>query len=87
MSGTDTRGTVYRCPVCGAELVVLTGSAGNFAPRCCNRDMVRLASAVTFYFCPVCGAELAVLNESAGEFEPVCCNRPMIREMSRKATA
>ncbi len=79
MSVLDRKGTTYRCRICGAELLVLTGAAGDFAPRCCNQDMVRLESRPVFYYCPVCGAEIAVLSGAAGRFEPVCCNRPMLR--------
>jgi len=73
------RGALYRCPVCGAEVAVLSGHTGEFSPSCCNRPMVRLARGLQFYVCPVCGAELAVLKPSTGRFTPRCCNRDMVR--------
>jgi hypothetical protein len=79
MSTTLSRGMVYRCPVCGAELLVVAHEMGRFAPQCCNRDMVRLTVRAVFYVCPVCGAELAVLNPGLGEFLPRCCNTAMDR--------
>lgn len=74
------RGTVYRCPVCGAEIAVLARTMGRFAPRCCNTEMIPRAARLVFYLCPVCGAEIAVLKEGEGEFTPRCCNTKMRRE-------
>jgi len=76
----NLRGTVYRCPVCGAEVAVLARTTSRFAPRCCNRDMLPLGRRLGFYVCPVCGAELAVLKAGEGRFLPRCCNRDMVRE-------
>ncbi len=77
---TPARGVVYLCPVCLAEILVLAPRAGDFHPRCCNRDMVPVARRVHFYVCPVCGSELGVLHKGEGPFEPRCCNRPMLPE-------
>lgn len=73
----NRRGVVYRCPVCGAELVVIRGSSGVLAPVCCNRPMVRARARMRFFRCPLCGAELAVIRDAGGELAPVCCNEPM----------
>ena len=32
-------GQVYRCPVCGAEIVVVRQGHGALAPQCCNEPM------------------------------------------------
>jgi DNA-directed RNA polymerase subunit RPC12/RpoP len=80
MSPDNSRGLVYRCPVCGAEIGVLVSKMGNFAPRCCNTDMVIQPGKLVFYICPVCSAEVAVLKEGADRFIPRCCNTNMLLE-------
>jgi hypothetical protein len=80
MTRPIARGTLFRCPVCGAEIVMLSRRQGDFQPRCCNREMQPLARRVVFYVCPVCRAEIAVLIEGRGILQPRCCNRDMIRE-------
>lgn len=77
MAEKSVRGVVYRCSVCGAELIVVGTAMGAFAPRCCNRAMHVVQRRATFYRCPVCGAELAVVRKGRGLFAPHCCNRPM----------
>ena len=74
-------GAVYRCPVCGAEVLVIRADSGRLAPVCCNRPMVRLAARARIFYCPVCGAELAVIRDAGGELAPVCCNRPMLAKI------
>lgn len=78
MSMENPRGLVYRCAVCGAEVLVLSPKIGKFAPRCCNQPMQPKLQRVVFYVCPVCGAEIAVLKKGEGEFRPRCCNTDMI---------
>jgi hypothetical protein len=80
MPAEPERGRIYRCPVCGAELLTLASTAGDFAPRCCNVDMVLLDGRVVFYRCVICGAELAVLREGAEGFLPRCGNEDMVRQ-------
>ena len=80
MTPRIVRGTIYRCPVCGAEIAVLARHAGRFAPHCCNTAMVPRRGRLVFYVCPVCGAEVAVLKEGKGEFTPRCCNTNMLRK-------
>ena len=77
MSSDNPRGLVYRCPLCGAEVVVLARRFGTFTPRCCNRDMVPLRHKLTFYVCPVCGVEVAVVKMGSRSFTPRCCNEDM----------
>ncbi len=79
MSANPVRGSLYRCPVCGAEVAVLAGKAGDFGPRCCDTEMVLLRRRLVFYRCPVCGAELAVVRQGAGVFAPRCCDTDMRR--------
>jgi desulfoferrodoxin-like iron-binding protein len=71
------KGTVYRCPVCGAEVAVARSSKGAFAPVCCNRPMVRRRQLMRVYHCDVCGSEVMVLLGGDGDMELVCCNVPM----------
>ena len=73
------QGAVFRCPVCGAELTMLSpNTGGKCRLRCCNTDMEQLQHNVIFYVCPVCGAEIGVLNQSHGHFEPRCCDTEMV---------
>jgi hypothetical protein len=77
MQAFVSKGFVYRCPVCGSEVLVVARRMGVFEPQCCNRGMIRLNQKVAFYACPVCGAELSVLYPGDGAFLPECCNTPM----------
>lgn len=78
--GTTQMGLVYRCPVCGAEVTVVSPQTGDFSPVCCNRPMVQRPGRVVFYFCSRCGAELAVVHEGdLAQFEPICCGIAMIK--------
>jgi ribosomal protein L37AE/L43A len=61
---------------------MLARRAGQFAPRCCNRDMAPLERRLAFYVCPICGAEVAVLRGGTGGFAPRCCNREMAGEVA-----
>jgi len=80
MSAKTSRGEVFRCPLCGAEVAVLAFKSGDFHPRCCNVDMELLPKVkLSFYFCPECAAEVALVRGDAAPFDPHCCNRPMIR--------
>lgn len=77
MSAASPSGLVYRCPVCGSELIVVGTRMGEFTPRCCNQPMRVMTRRAVFHVCPVCGAEIAVVRKGRGLFEPRCCNRPM----------
>ena len=79
MKGEERRGSVYVCPVCGAELAIIHHGGGRFAPRCCNVAMERSERILVFYRCPVCGAEVGVVHEGRGDFDPHCCNQCMRR--------
>jgi desulfoferrodoxin-like iron-binding protein len=70
---------VYRCPVCGSEVMVAGLRMGDFTPRCCGRLMIPLMQRAVVYRCPVCGAEVAVVRKGRGVFSPHCCNRDMER--------
>lgn len=75
-----TRGAVYFCPVCHAEIMVIARRSGDFHPRCCNREMVPASRRIRFYVCSVCGSELGILRKGPGLFEPHCCNKLMVLE-------
>ena len=72
------RGTVYVCPVCGAEVAVLAHQVGEFVPRCCNVAMVYAKEKLQFFVCPVCKAEIGVLRHGSGTIVAQCCNVEMI---------
>jgi predicted RNA-binding Zn-ribbon protein involved in translation (DUF1610 family) len=78
VTAPGTKGLVYRCPVCGAELTVLATRHGSFHPVCCNVAMSPLARRLAFYACPVCGSEIAIVQPGAPGFKPVCCRTPML---------
>jgi len=78
MTSKSLRGVVFRCPVCGAEIVVLADSYGEFAPVCCNVAMVDTNVRLRLFVCPVCRAEVAIIREGGGEFVPRCCNTAMV---------
>lgn len=79
MSAASALGTVYRCPICGAEVTVVVGRIGHFTPVCCNVAMLPKRDRAPVYYCPRCGAQIAVLHRTQGQFEPVCCAIPMVR--------
>ncbi len=72
------RGWVYRCAVCGAEVIVVGTTMGSFDPHCCNKPMRTTRRRAVFYRCPVCGAEVVVVRKGRGVFDPHCCNRTMV---------
>lgn len=80
VDAASPRGTIYRCPICGAEIGVLARFHGLFEPVCCNVDMEPQPQHLVFYVCPVCASEVAVLVATQGRFAPRCCNRDMVRE-------
>mgnify|MGYP001196512262 CR=1 FL=1 len=73
-----TKGTIYFCPICKAEVSVLAPRTGDFSPRCCNMAMEPLSRRLFFYICPICFAEIAILKKGTGPFDPRCCNTAMI---------
>ena len=79
-SRENLKGAMYRCLVCGAEIMLLAPCASAFRPRCCNQDMLRQARKESFYVCPVCGAEIGVLMKGSGHFAPRCCLTDMVLE-------
>lgn len=76
------KGLVCRCPLCGAEIAIISYRMGEFKPRCCNTDMIPQRRKLTFYRCEVCATEIAVLGEESSTFEPICCNTAMVREVA-----
>ena len=77
MAINKPRGTVYVCPVCRAEVTVVGRNMGDFAPRCCDTDMIARKTSKPFYFCPICGAEIVIARAGKGPFAPRCCNVDM----------
>ena len=75
---SSQKGSIYRCPVCGAEICVLVKQHGIFEPKCCNVKMTRLRNKLVIYHCPICGAEIAVITKADASFLPRCCNTSML---------
>ena len=78
MTADAPAGFIYRCPVCGSEVIVVGTRMGEFTPHCCNRPMVVQTQRALFYYCPVCGAEIVMVRKGRGAFCPRCCNLDMI---------
>ncbi len=74
------RGTVYVCPVCGAEVAVIAHKVGEFLPRCCNVAMKEAEERLQFYYCPICHSEIGVLRHGEGTIAARCCNKDMVLE-------
>ena len=70
-------GSVYRCPICGAELTVIRQGAGTPAPHCCNEPMELVERTSDAFRCPVCASEVMVVSGEPPTLEPVCCSRSM----------
>ena len=77
MSLRKSRGLVYHCEMCGAEVSVIAYRMGVFAPKCCNKEMVCLERRLAFYRCEICGVEVSVVKKGTGVFAPRCCNEEM----------
>jgi desulfoferrodoxin-like iron-binding protein len=80
-------GRVYRCRVCGAEVLVIHASSQALDPHCCHAPMEPLDRVAAVYRCEVCGAEVAVLRGEESSLELVCCHRPMVLRESKAPTA
>jgi len=72
------RGNIYRCPVCGAEVLVVARAHGAFRPHCCNVPMLLNRYRARFFVCRVCGSEIAALKPPNVTFAPHCCNTRML---------
>ena len=72
-----SKGIVFNCDICGAEITILNDAEGDFTPKCCNKLMKSQKNKLLFYHCDVCGSELAVLEKGSGDFLPKCCNQDM----------
>jgi len=74
-----SKGQVLVCPVCKAEITILSGKSDTFVPICCQVEMQPLKK-LAFYRCEICGAEIAVLIDNSDTFTPICCNEVMQKE-------
>ena len=84
MTPGSALGRVYRCPVCGVEVMVIHAQTGALDLWCCNRPMEPVRR-VPIFRCPVCGAEVAVLRQGDPAPDLVCCGRPMeLRQAARE---
>jgi len=72
-------GSVYRCPVCGAELSLIRPGGGHLAPVCCNRNMELLGKVSTVYHCSVCRCAVMHIVDRGGKLSLLCCNKSMER--------
>lgn len=71
------KGGLYRCPVCGAELSVVSSVGAELRPRCCNTQMEATEHVNEVLTCSVCGCELMVIVGMGESLSPLCCNTSM----------
>ncbi len=77
MNSTVVLGRLFRCEICGSEMLVLNPATGELDLHCCNQPMDPIDPPVPIYHCDLCGAEAAALRSDGGELEMICCNQPM----------
>ncbi|MFQ5329764.1 MAG: hypothetical protein ACE5D4_07235 [Thermodesulfobacteriota bacterium] len=77
MRSGNVLGSVYRCPICGAELSVIRPGRGHLSPICCNKKMELLETVKPVYCCQICKCEVMHVVVKAGGLRPACCNQPM----------
>ncbi|MEE8574211.1 MAG: hypothetical protein V3T30_02260 [Thermodesulfobacteriota bacterium] len=72
-------GSVFRCPICGAEVSVMRRGKSAPGPHCCNEPMELIEEINAIYRCPVCKSEIMVIAEMSKSLNSKCCNRKMIK--------
>lgn len=78
-------GRTYRCPVCGAEIAVISASSQELDPHCCNVPMKPLRKIFPVYYCEICGSEImAIQGKDWKKLEASCCNKPMTPRVGGK---
>ena len=79
MKGKPRVGSVYRCPICGAELsVIRMGKSSGLHPHCCNEPMEFVGSINPTFRCGVCGSEVMCVSGESEKLELSCCNGQMM---------
>lgn len=77
MKSDNKLGSVYRCPVCGAEVSVIRHGKGSLCPYCCDVPMESVDIINTIYRCSLCGSEVMNIKGGKGTLEPFCCDKLM----------
>jgi len=77
MAAATKPGALYRCPVCGAEIILLRRAPEGFRPVCCKKPMLLQPRHAPLYRCQVCGTQVAIIGFGDPAFRPKCCNREM----------
>ena len=72
-------GRTYRCPVCDAEVTLVSPTCGTLCLRCCNVDMEPQPELKALFRCPVCDAEACIVLDGGGKRRLRCCNEDMER--------
>jgi desulfoferrodoxin-like iron-binding protein len=87
MISANKLGSVYRCPICGAEVSVMRHGEGHLGPYCCNEPMELTDRINLVYRCSMCGTEVMAIKEAdEGRLEPYCCDTLMMKiNKSRKS--
>ena len=78
MKSVSRLGSVYRCPVCGAEVSVIRRGSGCLEPFCCNVPMELADTVNPISRCTMCGTEAMTIKKGEGKLEPFCCDNLMI---------
>jgi predicted RNA-binding Zn-ribbon protein involved in translation (DUF1610 family) len=80
MRSANKLGSVYRCPVCGAEVSIMRHGEGSLGPYCCNVAMELTDQINLIFRCPLCGTEIMAIKETeVGKLEPYCCDNLMMK--------
>ncbi len=78
MRSANKLGSVYRCPVCGAEVSVIRHGKGVLGPYCCDEAMELIEQINTISRCTLCASEIMTIKEEPkGKLEPFCCDKLM----------
>ncbi len=78
MRSASRLGSVYRCPVCGAEVSVIRHGKGSLGPYCCDVAMELTDQINTIFRCTLCATEVMTIKETESKLEPFCCDKLMI---------
>lgn len=79
MRSASRLGSVYRCPVCGAEVSVIRHGKGSLGPVCCDEAMELADQINTIFRCTLCATEIMTIKEEPeATLEPFCCDKLMV---------
>ncbi|MEE9543953.1 MAG: hypothetical protein V3V95_09275 [Thermodesulfobacteriota bacterium] len=85
MRSASKLGSVYRCPICGAEVSIMRHGKGHIGPYCCNEPMELTDQIYLIFRCSMCGSEMMAIKEiDVGKLELYCCDNLMHKINEKK---